>query len=60
MKVKKAKRLERKHVHLTSQDIETCRDELEDLIIAPYDSSRAKGTGYNLSLSEMIYSITRK
>lgn len=46
--------------HLVAKDIEECRNRLEGLIIAPYDSAKAKGVGYNLSLSEMIYSITRK
>lgn len=46
--------------HLVAKDIEECRNRLEGLIIAPYDPSKAKGVGYNLSLSEMIYSITRK
>lgn len=45
--------------HLTVQEIERCREQLSDLIIAPFDPAHAKGVGYNLSLSEMIYSITR-
>lgn len=57
---KKIKSYDCGHAHLTSQDIEECREKLEDLIIAPYDSLHAKGTGYNLALSEMIYSIIRK
>lgn len=48
------------HIHLTAKDIEICRRELKDIIIAPYDSANAKGTGYNLSLSNMIYSLSRK
>lgn len=47
-------------VHLTSKEIIRCRKELRGLIIAPFDKSKAKGVGYNLSLSEMIYSISRK
>lgn len=46
--------------HLVAKDIEECRNSLEGLIIAPYDPAKARGIGYNLSLSEMIYSITRK
>ena len=45
--------------HLTVQEIERCREQLSDLIIAPFDPAHAKGVGYNLSSSEMIYSITR-
>lgn len=59
MKTQKIRVIDYGQAHLTAQDIEKCRNKLEDLIIAPYDSSKAKGTGYNLSLSEMIYSITR-
>ena len=47
-------------VHLTSKEIIKCREELSGLIIAPFDKSKAKGVGYNLSLSEMIYSISKK
>lgn len=46
------------HVHLTSTEINNFRKQLTDLVIAPYDSSKSKGVGYNLSLSEMVYSIT--
>lgn len=59
-KIRMLKEVDCGHAHLTSQDIEECRENLEDLIIAPYDSSHAKGIGYNLALSEMIYSIIRK
>lgn len=45
--------------HLTAADMEDCRNQLTDLIIAPFNSCKAKGVGYNLSLSEMVYSITR-
>ena len=41
--------------HLVAKDIEECRNSLEGLIIAPYDPAKARGIGYNLSLSEMIY-----
>lgn len=50
---------ERTQDHLTSGDINKCREQLTDIIIAPYDESKAQGVGYNFSLSEMIYSITR-
>lgn len=46
--------------HLTAKDIKRCRDELSDIIIAPYISGHAKGVGYNFSLSEMVYSVTHK
>lgn len=47
------------NVHLTAKEISACREQLTDLIIAPFDEAKAKGIGYNLALSEMIYSITR-
>lgn len=50
----------KKSDHLTSIDIDKCREQLTDIIIAPYDKSKAQGVGYNFSLSEMIYSINRK
>lgn len=50
---------DRQYEHLTSADINNCREHLTDIIIAPYDKNKAKGVGYNFSLSEMVYSITR-
>lgn len=46
--------------HLTAKDFIQCREDLSGIIVAPFDSSKAKGIGYNFSLSEMIYSITQK
>lgn len=48
------------HAHLTASDICAYREKLEDIIIAPFDHAKAKGVGYNFSLSEMVYSITRQ
>lgn len=47
------------NVHLTSKEILDCRKKLNGLVIAPFYESKAKGVGYNLSLSEMVYSISR-
>lgn len=46
--------------HLTAIDIDNYREQLTDIVIAPYDKNKAKGAGYNFSLSEMIYSITKR
>lgn len=46
--------------HLTADGIIACRAALDDLIIAPFDPKKAKGVGYNLSLSELIYSQQRR
>ena len=43
--------------HLYASDFKKCRDEHKDVIIAPFNAENAKGVGYNLSLSEMIYSL---
>lgn len=48
------------YAHLTAVDIQRCRDQLKEIVIAPFDEANCKGVGYNFSLSEMIYSITRK
>ena len=37
--------------NLTSNDIKECRRELKDILIAPFDESKCKGVGYNLSPS---------
>lgn len=48
------------NVHLTAKDFVQCREELAGIIVAPFNKAHAKGVGYNFSLSEMIYSITKK
>ena len=45
---------------LTAQDLNTCRQELKDIIIAPFDSNKCKGIGYNLSPTEFCYSVRKK
>lgn len=45
---------------LTAPWIIKCRDELKDIIIAPFSNKKAKGIGYNLSPSELIYSLRKK
>lgn len=47
------------HAHLTAKDFLEYREQLSGIVIAPFDPMKAKGVGYNFSLSEMIYSITR-
>ena len=46
--------------NLTSNDIKECRRELKDILIAPFDESKCKGVGYNLSPSELCYSVNRR
>ena len=46
--------------HLTAKDFGQCRNQLSGIVVVPFDQSKAKGVGYNFSVSEMIYSITRK
>ncbi len=52
------------HVHsccnLSSYDIKKCRKELRDILIAPFDEAKCKGVGYNLSPSELCYSVNRR
>lgn len=48
------------NAHLTSKDFVQCREALSGIVVAPFDPSKAKGVGYNFSLSEMIYSVTQK
>lgn len=45
--------------HLIATHFVEYRKLLTDIVIAPFDPQKAKGVGYNFSLSEMIYSITR-
>ena len=40
----------------TTDDIKKFRQELNTVIIAPYDETLVKGVGYNLTASNMIYS----
>ena len=43
-----------------SDDYLLARQNIEDVIIVPFDPMRAKGTGYNLSPCTLIYSVNRK
>lgn len=45
---------------LTHEDIIDCRKKLSGVMIAPFQESNAKGIGYNLSPSEMVYSVDKK
>lgn len=45
---------------LTAPQIIKCRNELKDIIIVPFFDKKAKGIGYNLSPSELIYSLRRR
>lgn len=51
--------LEYGHAHLTAIDIEHYRENLTDVVIAPFEYSKSKGVGYNFSLSELIFSINK-
>ena len=44
---------------LTSKDIGKCRQDLKGIIIAPFDSQKCKGIGYNLSPTEFCYSVRK-
>ena len=41
---------------LIAADYLEARRDLKDVIIVPFDENKAKGTGYNLSPSTLIYS----
>lgn len=43
-----------------SDDYLLARQNIEDIIIVPFDPKRAKGTGYNLSPCTLIYSVNEK
>lgn len=47
-------------IHYTSREFLTCRRELRDILIAPFDESKCKGIGYNISPSELCYSVKKK
>lgn len=47
-------------IHLTAKEILTCRTQLRDILIAPFDESKCKGVGYNISPSELCYSVRKK
>lgn len=44
----------------TTDDIKKFRQELNTVIIAPYDETLVKGVGYNLTASNMIYSLSKR
>ncbi len=43
----------------TTEDIKNFRKELNTVIIAPYNENQVKGVGYNLTASNMIYSLSK-
>lgn len=47
-------------IHYTAQEFLACRRELRDILIAPFDESKCKGVGYNISPSELCYSVKKK
>lgn len=44
---------------LTEPDIIECRKKHQGILIAPFDAKKAKGIGYNISPSDLIYSIKK-
>ena len=46
--------------HYTARELLVCRRELRDILIAPFSESRCKGIGYNISPSELCYSVKKK
>lgn len=47
-------------IHYTAREFLACRRELRDILIAPFDESKCKGIGYNISPSELCYSVKKK
>lgn len=47
-------------IHLTSKELHICREELQHILIAPFDKEKCKGVGYNISPSELCYSVRKK
>lgn len=50
----------RETIHYTAKEFLECRHELRDILIVPFDESKCKGTGYNISPSELCYSVRKK
>lgn len=50
---------EKNTVLLNAQDIKEQRKSLDGIVIAPFTERNAKGIGYNLSPSELIYSLKK-
>lgn len=46
--------------HYTARELLVCRRELRDILIAPFSESKCKGIGYNISPSELCYSVKKK
>lgn len=46
--------------HYTVRELLVCRRELRDILIAPFSESKCKGIGYNISPSELCYSVKKK
>lgn len=46
--------------HYMARELLACRRELRDILIAPFSESKCKGIGYNISPSELCYSVKKK
>lgn len=44
----------------STTDIKNFRKDLTTVIIAPYSESQVKGVGYNLTASNMVYSLAKR
>lgn len=44
---------------LTAPEIKQCRKQLKGILIAPFNENKAKGIGYNLSCSDLLYSTKK-
>ena len=42
---------------LLAEDYRKARKEVSDIVIAPFDENKAKGVGYNLAASMLVYSV---
>ena len=47
-------------VHYTARELLACRRELRGILIAPFNKTKCKGLGYNISPSELCYSVKKK
>ena len=45
---------------LLAEDYRKARKEVSDIVIAPFDENKAKGVGYNLAASMLVYSVNKK
>ena len=57
--MKKKIKMNEKNSQMTAKDIIQSMIDLDGIVIAPFNKDRAKGVGYNISMTRLVYSLSK-